>query len=341
MNSLKKASYNAAFSHIYVEKEIADHPNTIKILSFFPSSVKIEINNYNEIFFTSKQSFAFQKKSPALILAKKHGAFLYEGAPVCQDFGNKHFYYTTCVMNCIYDCEYCFLQGMYDSSNIVVFVNLEDYFTKVENLLNAHPIYLSVSYDTDLLALEQKLGFTQKWCSFAKAHSDLTIEIRTKSASIKAIENLTPSNNVILAWTLSSESTQDNYEHKTPPIIQRLTCIKKALDKDFKVRVCFDPLIYSENWLSEFKEMVEKTFMEVSASHVFDASIGVFRISRDYLKRMKKNRTDSLIVHFPYEYDNGVYHYGRQLSNLMTSSAFEILRKYIPDEKIFIWKDNA
>ncbi|NLK69738.1 MAG: radical SAM protein [Clostridiaceae bacterium] len=337
MKSLEKASYNAAFSHIYVEKEIIDHPNTIEILSRFPKAVKIEISRYNEIFSRSNQSFIIQKKSPALILAKKYGKFLFEGAPVCQDFGNEHFYYTTCVMNCIYDCEYCFLQGMYDSANIVVFVNLEDYFAEIEKLLAIHPMYLSISYDTDLLSLEQKLGFAQKWCRFTKAHSDLTIEIRTKSANNKAIEVLTPSKNIILAWTLSSETVQEAYEHKTPPLMQRLSCIKKALEKGFQVRICFDPILYSKDWLSSFEEMVEKTFTEIPATKIHDASIGVFRISRDYLKRMRKNRTDSVIVHYPYEYDNGVYHYGSHLSHLMTSSACDILKKYIPDEKIFVW----
>lgn len=30
-----------------------------------------------------------------LILAAKHGELLYPGAPVCQNFGNEHFYYTS------------------------------------------------------------------------------------------------------------------------------------------------------------------------------------------------------------------------------------------------------
>ncbi len=63
-------------------------------------------------------------------------------------------------MNCIFDCAYCYLKGMYPSANIVVFVNLEeDIFAEVERVLENHPLYLCVSYDTDLLALEPLIGF--------------------------------------------------------------------------------------------------------------------------------------------------------------------------------------
>ena len=38
-------------------------------------------------------------------------------------------------MHCPFGCEYCYLKGMYPSSNMVVFVNLEDYRADVEEKL--------------------------------------------------------------------------------------------------------------------------------------------------------------------------------------------------------------
>lgn len=339
MTSLRRNLYNPAFSHIYVEKDVINHPVTKKLLSRFPKAGQVEINHYKDVFSRNNQNFLIQKRAPSLILAKKHDNFLYKGAPVCQDFGNHHFYYTSLVMNCIYDCEYCFLQGVYSSANIVVFVNIEDYFMHVEKKLSNHPVYLCLSYDTDLLALERKLGFVREWISFAERFPELTVEVRTKSANIKVIENLPPSKNVILAWTLSPEPVWKNFEHNTPSLRQRISCIKKALDKGFRVRICFDPIIYSKDWLSSFSEMVEKTFTEVPPERITDVGIGVFRISRDYLKRMRKNRPDSVITQYPYEYDNGVYHYGRKLSDSMISNACDIVAKYIPEENIYLWKE--
>ena len=71
-------------------------------------------------------TYSVQEKEKALIIAEKKGTLVYPGAKVCQSFGNEHFYYTSLVKNCIFDCDYCYLQGMYPSANLVVFNNIED-----------------------------------------------------------------------------------------------------------------------------------------------------------------------------------------------------------------------
>ena len=121
------------FSHIYIEEEIKDSAMTKKITSFFPHASKIIIHDYRDVFNRKKQSHAQQKSSQNLILAKKKNDFLYSASPVCQSFDYANFYYTTTMMNCIYDCEYCFLKGMYPSGNLVIFVNIEDFLNEIEN----------------------------------------------------------------------------------------------------------------------------------------------------------------------------------------------------------------
>ncbi len=145
---------NPPFSHIYAEKSVLSHPLATQIISRFPKAKVIPIDHYKDLFNRSHQDSTIQRRSPKLILAEKHGTLIYPGAPVCQSFGEEHFYYTSCVMNCLFDCEYCYLKGMYPSGNPVIFLNLNDVFREVEALLKKHPVYLCVSYDTDLLALE-------------------------------------------------------------------------------------------------------------------------------------------------------------------------------------------
>ena len=153
MKNFKKDYYNSFCSHIYVEKAAMEYPRTNQILSHFKDAKIIEIDHYKDVFCRRGQKYTLQHKSQNLILAVKTGTLVYPGAPVCQSFGSEHFYYASCIMNCIYDCEYCYLKGMYPSGNLVVFVNLEDIFDEVKTLLKKHPVYLCVSYDTDLGAL--------------------------------------------------------------------------------------------------------------------------------------------------------------------------------------------
>lgn len=318
-----------------------EHPLAQEIIEKFPHAKTVTITHYKDVFCRSKQNYYLQKQSPNLILAKKRNNLIYEGAPVCQSFGNKHFYYTSCVMNCIYDCEYCYLQGMYPSANLVIFLNIEDVFLEVLELLKKHPVYLCVSYDTDLLALEGILSFVRRWINFAKSQPDLTIEIRTKSANFTAIKDLQPTDNVILAWTLSPKLVQANYEHHTPSLNTRLQSILDAITSGYHVRLCFDPLIYVKEFQAVYERFISYVFQRIPYNQLFDVSIGVFRVSNDYLKRMRKQRIDSAIIQYPYEQTNGVSHYGHVKSNEMIRYVRQLISNYMPADKIFCWTDSG
>lgn len=336
MGNSRNNLWNSSFSHIYVEKKAKDYENTKEILSKFKDAIKIEIDHYKDVFSRGKQNFVLQKNSPKLILAVKEDNLIYKGAEVCEDFGNQHFFYTSSIMNCIYNCEYCYLQGMYSSANIVVFVNIEDIFSKIERLLIKHPVYLSISYETDLLAFEGITSYTSKWMEFASKHSDLKIELRTKSANFNAISHIEPLDNIILAWTISPEEIISQYEKGTPSLDRRLESICNAMDKGWKVRLCFDPLIYIKDWKKYYNECIEKTFKTITVEKIYDVSIGVFRVSKDYLKRIKKQRIDSVLLAYPFECNNGVCSYTKDHTKQMINFVYDRVNKYVAKEKIYI-----
>ncbi len=338
-----KDYYNPFFSHIYVEKGVRDHDRTSRILAHFPQAQVIEIGHYKDVFCRKGQNAVLQHRAQSLILAEKTGRLIYEGAPVCQSFGNQYFYYTSCVMNCIFGCEYCYLKGMYPSGNIVVFVNLEDYFAKIKEILAEHPLYVCISYDTDLLALESITGYAEEWMQYTQninnfknnLHHNLKIEIRTKCADRSFFAHAFPVSNVIYAFTLSPQAVIDACEHGTPSLRQRLACTAEAVEKGFAVRLCFDPLIYCAGWEQHYDTMLDAVFSNIQMEKIVDASIGTFRVSQDYLKKMRKIEPYSAVVQFPYENDAGVYHYGCELTKKMEGHVRARLREYMPDDSIF------
>ena len=168
------------FINIYVEHEALNYQLTKDILSQNSNVNVITIGHYKDVFSRPRQDVLLQKDTQSLILAVKKDEFLYKGAPVCQDFGNQNFYYCSCVMNCVCNCEYCFLKGMYESGNLVVFVNLEDYFAQIKN----DNKYICISYDTDLFPLESALGYVKKWLDFARENNEVTLEVRTKCKNL-------------------------------------------------------------------------------------------------------------------------------------------------------------
>ncbi len=330
---------NKAFSHIYVEERILQNPKhrhrAEGIIKHFPDAEIIKIKHYKDVFNRHKQNYVRQHVSQALVLAVKQGNLVYPGAQVCQSMGNEHFYYASCMMNCLFDCEYCYLKGMYPSGNMVIFMNLEDIFSEVESLLCEHPVYLCVSYDTDLMAVESITGYVREWIKFTNDHPELTIEVRTKAGSIDYVEPV--SSRVIFAFTLSPDYVVKHYEHKTGTLDGRIKCINKAIDMGFTVRLCFDPMIYCPDWRSEYGKMMDRVFAEIPMDKINDVSVGSFRLSEDYLKAMRRNMPDSAVVQYPYENDHGVYHYSGRLTDEMEHWLVGRLTERVSEENIFRW----
>ena len=175
------------FSHIYVERGALDYPLSQIALKKFSKSKVIEVDHYKDIFNRTGQDFQVQKKSMKLILAKKTEPFLYPASEMVQEFGTPNVYYNTPILNCLYNCDYCFLQGMYSSGNMVVFVNESDFMDaikiKMASLnLTLDPMVVSISYNTDIMAMENIIPMASRWIDFVKTQKKLLIEIRTKSA---------------------------------------------------------------------------------------------------------------------------------------------------------------
>ena len=253
---------------------------------------------------------------------------------MCQDFDMENFSYTNSVMNCIYDCDYCFLKGVYDTPNIVVFVNFEDYKKEVDRKLEEGPLYLCISYDTDLLALNGLTGLCDMWTDYAKDREGLTVEIRTKSSPSSFIS----SDHMIYAFTLSPDEVIEKYEKKTPHLASRLNAVKAALEAGANVRLCFDPLMHIEDFADVYGRFMEQVSSAVDLNAVRDISLGTFRISADYVRRMRKNGPLSEAAWYPYDNKGGVMSYPEVKADAMTDLVMKELLKHTERRKIYLWK---
>ena len=333
------------FSHIYVEEELLGGEEVQAILKKFPKAKLIPIRHYKDLFNRRKQNRALQEKSRKLILARKEGQRIYPGAPVCQSFSESSFYYASLLMNCPFHCEYCYLQGMYPSANLVLFLNLEDYFSDCRRFIKEKgSLYLCISYDTDLLALEELYPYVERFARFLEEESGLRIEVRTKAGGeslFRRIRKMHLSEDakkrLIFAFTLSPEKIVSEAEHGTAGLTGRLKAVKMAMEEGFTLRLCFDPMLYHADWEGLYTALLETVFREIPMEKLYDVSVGSFRISESYLKAMTKACGASPYTSFPYENTDGYYHYPKELLLKMEGFLEQRLLEKLPKEKIFRW----
>ena len=337
------SSWLPSFSHIYVEENARSHARTEGILRRFPGTRVVSIDRYQEVFARSRQDFAKQKRSMKLILAAKRDGYVYPGSANAQDFGYPNFNYNSLILNCLYDCDYCYLQGMYPSANIVVFVNLEDFFAATRESIRTRPdpsfpLYLAISYDTDLLGFETIVPYCREWIEFSRKEKDLLVEIRTKSANINALAGIPPHPRAVLAWTLSPDAVVEKYENRTPAGSRRLEAASRAIADGWRVRLCFDPVLKVPGWREIYRSFFAETFASLPADRIHDASIGVFRMNADFFSRLKKIRTDSDLPFQAYEREGNIVTLPRDERREFTAEIEGLLRAYLPPEKIAVWQ---
>ena len=340
MNISDRHCFYKPVSWIYVERRALPYEMTKRILSVFPEAELILIDHYKEIFARPRQDVGGQHLSGQLILAVKEGQLIYQGAPVCQDFGEDHFYYTSCQMNCVFDCEYCFLKGVYPSGYRVLFVNAQDFLEETKKLLAEHPVYISISYDTDLLAMEKLTGYVRAWQDLASSEPDLRVEVRTKSAAANMWDALSPWPGMIYAFTMSPQPVVDRFEHGTPSLARRIAAAAEGLRRGFAVRLCFDPMICLTGWRAAYGQMLEEISEGLPLDQVRDFSVGSFRVSQDYLKRMRRLMPRSAVVQYPYENIDGVYQYPPALAEEMETFVENGLKALAPGKGVYRWKEQ-
>jgi spore photoproduct lyase len=325
------------FSHVYVEEQAYEYPETNEVLNKLSGARVVPISHYKDLFNRPRQHFQIQKKSPKLILAVERDRFLYEGTERIRSFGNDVVHYNALVRNCVYNCDYCFLQGMHQSGNIVMFVNNEDFMEAAQHKAREKPIYLSISYLTDLLGFEPLLPYCRRWITFAHQEPDVTVEIRTKSDNYRAIQDLTPADNVVLVWSLSPEWIARSYEKGTASFKNRLFAARQAAADGWRLRLCFDPILRTEEWEAQYEEAIEETFRRIPAESIEEISIGVFRLHPDFLARMQRMRHDSRILFDTFEKSHRLVSYEEEEIEAMRSHVAERLSRHVsPDAITFV-----
>lgn len=325
---------------IYIEYAVELHPRVLQILQRFPAARVIYCKRYAEVFNPRSQNFRLQKQRPALILAEKHNNFILS-TPKGYGLGAELNYYFSYMLNCLYDCRYCFLQGMYQSANYVLFVNYEDFFQQIIEICQTTPyedIYFFSGYDCDSLAFEPVTDFAAQFLPIFKSLPNAWLELRTKSTQIRSLLNSEPFPRCITAFSLSPEIVANKVEAKAPSLHKRLSAAASLQEKDWPVGLRFDPLIYQDNYLQVYREFFQLVFDRVNADKLHSVSLGVFRLPEQYFKKMHKLYPDEKLFASPLVMHKGMVSYQTELEQNMLADCTAMLLEYIPNDKLFACK---
>jgi spore photoproduct lyase len=322
---------------LYVEEEILNHPRTLQIQSRFPDAEVVPCARYGEIFNRRAQHFRLQKRRPSLILAKKHRNFVHDAPEGFGLAGARSFLFNP-LLNCIYDCRYCYLQGMFRSAHYVVFVNYEDFQWAIEEKIRAltgQALWFFSGYDCDSLALEPVTRLAASFVPFFARFPQANLELRTKSTQIKSLIDMEAVPNVVVAFSFTPEEVQASLEHETPSVDRRIRAMERLQERGWRLGLRFDPLVYNEGYREQYRRLYEQVFGAVRVESLHSVSLGPLRLVGDAFKAMVRLYPEDALFAGPLEEESGHVAYRREIEEEMLGFCTGELLRHVPEEIFF------
>ena len=239
--------------------------------------------------------------------------------------------------NCIYDCRYCFLQGLYRSAHYVVFVNYEDFQWALEEKIRANQetTWFYSGYECDSLALEPVTRFAASFVPFFARFPQAFLELRTKSTQIKSLLDLEALPNVVVAFSFTPGEIQASVEHLTPSVDRRIRAMERLQERGWRLGLRFDPLIYHEDFRAQYRRLYSQVFSAIRPRSLHSVSLGPFRLPPDFFRTVARLYPDDPLLDGPFEEDGSSVGYRRDLEEEMVGFCREELLRHVPREIFF------
>jgi spore photoproduct lyase len=290
------------FNKIFVEKELINSEYAQNILTTFKKSQVVEIDDYTDYFGSVKKPYLQKRDNLNLFIASKKGSLLKEAPDAYGLSGEPHYYYVH-AYNCIYECSYCYLQGYFNSPDMVLFVNHEEILQSIKEKIETHQaesetgIWFHAGEFSDSLALSHVTKELKDYYDLFKNHPKAFLELRTKSANIKEIEKLDPIPNMVTSFSLSPDERIKSHDYKTPSLQARLKAISKLHQQGHPIGIHLDPIIYADGLEDSYAELLDQLNKAIPLEKIEYISVGVVRFTKDVYNQVKMNYPESEYFH--------------------------------------------
>ncbi len=327
---------------VYIENSVKQHERVQSIVARHSKAEHISLEHYGEVFNSAKQNFRLQKLNPSLILAEKQGKRVMPTPAQYETGGGAHYYFSH-MLNCVYDCRYCFLQGMLRSANYLLFVNYEDFLADIKSIAAKHrndekPVWFFSGYDCDSLAYEPVTKFAEYFVPAFSSIENAVLELRTKSTQIRSLLNIKPQPNVVVAYSLSPERIASEVEHGAPSLSKCVDALKRLQDHGWRVGLRFDPIVWHADYQADYQEAVSHVFNELDAAQIDSVTLGGFRLPKGFYKTMHRLYPEHWLFNAGLSEHDGMTVYRKEIEDQALNFVGQLCEQYVDGNKVYAYR---
>lgn len=321
------------------------HERAQSVRSRYGRADVVALEHYGEVFNSAKQNFRLQKLNPSLILAAKQGKRVMPTPAQYETGGGAHYYFSH-MLNCVYDCRYCFLQGMLRSANYLLFVNYEDFLADIKAIANQHqtddkPVWFFSGYDCDSLAYEPVTKFAEYFVPAFKDIDNAVLELRTKSTQIRSLLNIKPQANTVVAYSLSPERIAAQVEKGAPPLAKRIDALKKLQQHGWRIGLRFDPIVWHADYQSDYQQAITQVFGELETDKIDSVTLGGFRLPKGFYKIIHRLHPEHWLFNAGLSEQEGMVLYRQEIETEALNFVGKLCEQYMDSNKVFAYSSYA
>lgn len=234
-------------------------------------------------------------------------------------------------MQCSFGCSYCSVQAFYSENKIKVVSDLDK---NLKNIDTSSIWHIGTGQASDSLLFGDSFNTLSSLADFAKSHSDIVIELKSKSPRNDFFNREYPKN-MIFTWSLNAPTIIEKEEHLTASLAERLKSAALAVKNGNLVGFHIHPMIYFKGWEKEYKEVVKRIEDTFDYKDIVMISMGTLTFTKAVLQHLRCNRTPSRVLEIPLAEAAGKYSYTLDIKREMFSTLYSYFSQDFKDNIFF------
>ncbi|HAG90595.1 MAG TPA: hypothetical protein DCL41_01915 [Bdellovibrionales bacterium] len=244
-------------------------------------------------------------------------------------------------LQCDMNCSYCYLQSFINSPLLTLYSNLDQAIEELKTIgkdFSNQKLRVGTGETVDSLSLDELTLYSRKLINLFKDYPQWILEFKSKSDRVDQFLDCEHAGNVVVSWSVNPEAVISAEEHLTASLEQRLKAAEKCLKKEFQVAFHMDPMIYHENWQSNYAQLVDEITSRFQPEQVNVISIGALRFQPEQRHMMKERFSKDSWVNQSevFRSRDGKLRYDSELRTEMYKYVLDRFQKHSKDWKIFL-----
>ncbi|MBF0493954.1 MAG: hypothetical protein HQL28_02335, partial [Candidatus Omnitrophica bacterium] len=319
---------------IFIEKSISGRVWTKNFISRFPSADRIEVGSLKagaDRFYDLGKASRYNRRLENIFIIESKDSFI-KACPCTKKYRRCGYWILNLGSGCPIDCAYCYLQAYSNAPGIILPANIENYFFRITEFDKklSRRIRIGTGEFADSLAFDRYTNYSRELIPFFAGTKNLVLELKTKMIDVSNVLKEKPHENVVISWSVNTESAARKYELGGASIGERLAAAACVVKAGYKIGFHFDPIIYYPGWEAEYKGIVEKIFSDNKLNRSIQwVSLGTLRYIPS-LKQAAEQRFSDTRLYYSGDFledSDGKLRYPRKLRTDIYKKFVEWIRR--------------